>query len=180
MSRQNIKLISVVFFMLSAAFYLLHENHSLSKQNNEEIFSSVKEVHDGDTISAIINQKKEKVRLIGIDAPEIGQNPWGMEAKKYLETLLSSSGWKVKLEFDIDKRDKYGRILAYLWTTRGEMVNLLMLKSGNALLFTLPPNVKYVNDLRTAQREAKDGEFGIWGEKGMKERPGAYRREHPL
>ncbi len=180
MSRQNIKLISVVFFMLSAAFYLLHENHSLSKQNNEEIFSSVKEVHDGDTISAIINQKKEKVRLIGIDAPEIGQNPWGMEAKKYLETLLSSSGWKVKLEFDIDKRDKYGRILAYLWTTRGEMVNLLMLKSGNALLFTLPPNVKYVNDLRTAQREAKDGGCGIWGEKGLKERPGDYRREHPL
>lgn len=180
MSRQKIKLVSVVFFILSAAFYLVHEKYSLPKQNNEDIFSYVKEVHDGDTVSVIINQKKEKVRLIGIDAPEIGQKPWGVEAKKYLETILSSSGWKVRLEFDIDKRDKYGRILAYLWTTRGEMVNLLMLKKGYALLSTFPPNVKYVNDLRTAQREAKDGGFGIWGEKGLKERPGDYRREHPL
>ncbi len=179
MSRKAVKLISVLFFMLSATFYLLHEKYTVANQHSRNKLVPVVEVHDGDTISVIINQKKEKVRLIGIDAPEIGQKPWGEKAKKYLETLLSSSGRKVTLEFDIDKRDKYGRILAYLWTTNGDMVNLLILKSGYAMLFTFPPNVKYVDELRASQREARGRGLGIWGEKGLKERPGNYRREHP-
>jgi micrococcal nuclease len=178
-TMRNVNLISIVIFILVAIFYLVYEKYSLPDQDASDTLVPIVAVHDGDTVSVIINKRQEKVRLIGIDAPEIGQKPWGEKARKYLETLLGSSGWKVKLDFDVDKRDKHGRILAYLWTTNGEMVNLLMLKSGNALLFTLPPNVKYVNDLRTAQREAKDGGFGIWGEKGLKEKPGEYRREHP-
>lgn len=59
------------------------------------------------------------------------------------------------------------------------MINLLMLKNGYAMLFTFPPNVKYVNEFRAAQREARDGRLGIWSEEGLKERPGDYRRQHP-
>jgi len=59
------------------------------------------------------------------------------------------------------------------------MINLLMLKNGYAMLYTFPPNVKYVNELQDAQREARDKRRGIWSEKGLKERPGDYRKEHP-
>jgi micrococcal nuclease len=176
---KNINIVATVIFSLFAIFYLINEKYPLTKQYNDKTFVPIVAVHDGDTVSVIIDQRREKVRLIGIDAPEIGQKPWGERAKKYLETLLSSSGWKVRLEFDVDKRDKYGRILAYLWTTHGEMINLLMLKGGYAMLFTFPPDIKYVDDLRTAQREAKDSRVGIWGEKGLNERPGDYRRQHP-
>lgn len=179
MSRKSIKRITIAFFLLTSIFYSLHELCPSTVQGKNYDLIPVAAVHDGDTVSVIINQKKEKVRLIGIDAPEIGQKPWGNKAKKYLDALLSSSGWKVTLEFDDDKRDKHGRILAYLWTMKGEMINLLMLKNGYAMLFTFPPNVKYVDDLKAAQQEARDRGRGIWGEKGLRQRPVDYRREHP-
>jgi micrococcal nuclease len=179
MSRKNMKFMSILFFMAAAIFYLVHEKNPLPAEQKSSAFVPVVEVHDGDTVSVTVDQKREKVRLVGIDAPEMGQKPWGEKAKKYLETLLSSSGWKVKLEYDVEKKDKYGRILAYLWTTEGEMINLLMLKKGYATLFTFPPNVKHVNEFRAAQRTARDGRLGIWSEQGLKERPGDYRRQHP-
>lgn len=104
MSRKNIKFISILFFMASAIFYLVHERNPLPVQPKSPLFVPVVEVHDGDTVSVSVDQKREKVRLIGIDAPEMGQKPWGEKAKKYLETLLSSSGWKVKLEYDVEKK----------------------------------------------------------------------------
>ena len=184
MSKQRIKftgvnLTSVIFFILAAGFYLINEKYAVFGQNGTDEFVAVTTVHDGDTVSVIVDGKPEKIRLIGIDAPEIGQKPWGEEARKYLETLLNSCQWKVRLEYDVEKRDKYGRILAYLWTSDGKMINLLMVKSGHAMLFTIPPNVKHADEFRTAQQEARDGKSGIWAEKGLKERPGDYRKAHP-
>ena len=77
-------------------------------------------VHDGDTVSIKVKSfagfplKIERVRLIGIDAPELGQDPWGRKAKKQLKKLVSESDWVVNVEFDVDQRDKYGRLLGYL------------------------------------------------------------------
>jgi micrococcal nuclease len=176
---KNINIIAFVIFSLFAIFYLINERYSLTKPYNGKIFVPVILLHDGDTVSVIINNRKERVRLIGIDAPEMGQKSWGKKAKKYLETILDSSGWEVTLEFDVDKRDKYGRILAYLWTKNREMVNLLMVKNGYAMLFTFPPNIKYVQDFRVAQKEAREKGLGIWGDKGLKETPSEYRRKHP-
>lgn len=169
----------ILFLVLVLIIYAVHNKHPSVEQKKGDIFVPVVKVHDGDTVSLIIYGRKERVRLIGIDAPETGQKPWGKEAKKYLEKVLSLSEWKVRPEFDIDRNDKYGRLLAYLWTSKGEMVNLLMLKSGNAVLFTFPPNVKYIDELNTAQREARKKKLGIWSDKGLKELPGDYRKEHP-
>ena len=176
---KTINLVSVIFFLLASAFYLVHEIYFVSGQQKVEQFVTVSAVNDGDTVSVIVNKKQEKVRLIGIDAPEIVQKPWGWEAKKFLESVMSSSGWRVRLEFDVDKRDKYGRILAYLRTADGKLVNLLLVKGGYAMIFTLPPNVRYSSEFRTAQQEAREGRLGIWSEKGLKERPADYRKEHP-
>jgi micrococcal nuclease len=79
-------------------------------------------VHDGDTLSVVIGRRKERVRLIGIDAPELGQRPWGANAKKYLRELVALSGNSVVLEFDLDKRDKYGRLLAYVRTLDNKLL----------------------------------------------------------
>ncbi len=132
-------------------------------------------VHDGDTVTIRTNDREEKVRLIGIDAPELAQKPWGQRAKAHLEEILSASDRTVSLECDIEKQDRYGRRLAYLKTEGGEMVNQRMLRDGYAVLFTIPPNVRYVEALRKAQAEARQGGLGIWGEKGLKETPKDYR-----
>ncbi len=184
MNRKNTKLkkinlISTLIFVLVAIFYLVQEKSTHSKQSARDVFVSVVSVSDGDTVSVMIDRREEKVRLIGIDAPELGQKPWGGEARKYLESILSSSGWKVKLEYDVEKKDKYGRILAYLRATDGRLINLLMVEGGYAMLYTFPPNVKYVNDLRAAQAEAREKRLGIWSDKGMKEKPKDYRKKHP-
>lgn len=179
MLRRDIKHIAVLLFLLLAIIYVIQDKNLPVRQYDAETFVPTIKVHDGDTVSVIIHTKKEKVRLIGIDAPEIGQRPWGNKAKKYLETLLRSSEWKVRLEFDVDKRDKYGRFLAYAWTEKGEMINLLMVKSGQAVLYTIPPNIKYSEELREAQKEARDMSLGIWSENGLEERPSDYRKKHP-
>jgi micrococcal nuclease len=170
-NRKKLRLITMILFLTAFIFYIIHEDPLVSLQPESSALVAVAELHDGDTVSVIINKKKEKVRLIGIDAPEIGQRPWGKRAKKYLENILSSSGWRVRLEFDVEQRDKYGRILTYMWTKDNRLVNLLMVENGYAMLFTVPPNVKYVNDLRVAQNEARKKGLGIWSRKGLKERP---------
>jgi micrococcal nuclease len=184
MQRKNsklrkINLVFAVFFVFVAIFYLIYEKTSNSKQDTNESFVPVISVADGDTVTLMLGSKEEKVRLIGIDAPELGQIPWGAESKKYLYSLISSSGSKVRLEYDVEKRDKYGRLLAYLWTTDGTLVNMSMLKNGQAVLYTFPPNVKYVTDLKAAQAEARSKRLGIWSAEGLKEMPRDYKRQHP-
>ncbi len=145
----------------------------------EKTAARVEKVSDGDTMYALVNGRSEKIRLIGIDTPEIGQRPWGERSRKHLEKMLDLSSWNVIIECDVEDRDQYGRILAYAWTTKGKMINEEMLRSGYAVLYTFPPNVKYINELRAAQKEAREKKLGIWGKNGLKQRPYKYRKEHP-
>ena len=177
--RRGYSLVSVFFFVLVVAFYFVNDRYDLFGQQGDGERATVTTVNDGDTVSVIMNGKHERIRLAGIDAPEVGQRPWGAESKRYLETLISYSGRKVKVEFDVEKKDKYGRLLAYLWTKDGRLINLLMVRAGFAMLYTIPPNVKYAGELRAAQLEARTEKAGIWAENGLKERPRDYRKTHP-
>ena len=177
MNRRHPK--SVQALVLLAALFFISPDQPSSAQKSPEHASRVITVHDGDTVSVVIGQKTEKVRLLGIDAPEMGQRPWGAKAKRHLEELLSRSGWMVSLEFDIRKRDKYGRLLAYLRGKDNRLINLEMVEDGYAVLFTLPPNVKYADELRTGQRLAREKGLGIWGKDGLKEMPLDYKKAHP-
>lgn len=141
----------------------------------------VTDVHDGDTVS--IKWKSfigfplriEKVRLIGIDAPEFRQEPWGRLSKRHLKKLLAASDRIISIEFDIVKRDKYGRLLGYLWDKKGRMINESMIESGYALLYTVPPNVRYVDRLTAAQARARGKRAGFWGAGGLRETPSEWR-----
>lgn len=139
--------------------------------------AEVVRVQDGDSVIIKIHGRKEKVRLIGIDAPELKQKPWGSEARRHLKELIAASS--IRVETDTVKRDKYGRLLAYIWTSSGKFINLEMIKDGYAVLYTIPPNVKYEDKLRAAQTEAREKKAGIWGSDGLKETPRKYRKKHP-
>lgn len=146
----------------------------------------VTEVHDGDTVSIRTSSfigipfKIEKVRLIGIDAPELKQEPWGRHSKRYLKQILSENDWVVKVEFDVEKRDKHNRLLAYLWTKDGTLINEKLVANGYAVLYTVPPNVKYVERLKRAQLFAQQHKKGIWGKSGLKMTPEQWRRNNPF
>jgi micrococcal nuclease len=179
MSRKRLRIFSAIAVSILSAFYLLHSRELTGAHRSDYLPAMVVTVHDGDTVTVTIGRKKEKVRLIGIDAPELGQRPWGEMAKRHLGKVLDLYGHAVNLELDVQQRDDYGRLLAYLRTRDGNLINLQMLKDGYAVLFTVPPNVKHVNELRDAQRYAREKGLGIWGRNGLKEMPGDYRKRHP-
>ena len=117
------------------------------------------------------------MRLIGIDAPESRPNArlerqrvlgdartvlaLGRLAKKYFSELLPP-GTIVRLELDVQQRDRYGRLLAYVWLPDGRMANEVMLEDGYAVLLTIPPNVRYAERLRRAWEQAVQEKRGLW------------------
>lgn len=126
----------------------------------------VKDVIDGDTV---ILANHQKVRYIGIDTPETMQKtetgyeyapkPFAEAAKEFNRKLVADK--VVRLEFDVVKKDKYGRLLAYCFVG-DKFVNAEILKNGLALLYTMVPNIKYVDVLVKAQQEAREEGLNLW------------------
>lgn len=123
---------------------------------------TVRRVIDGDTFDL---DGGERVRLIGIDAPE--HQPWknrvqffGKEAYEFSRRLLT--GKKVRLEKDIDPKDNYGRTLAYVYLEDGRFVNLLLAEEGYARAKYYPPNGHHTLELKKSQDKARTSQKGLW------------------
>ena len=141
------------------------------KKKESNSFFSVTKVVDGDTFWIDDGSEKGlKVRLIGVDAPESRNTGnkvkgyYGKEASEYLTRLIG--GRKVRLEYDVDTLDQYGRTLAYVYLEDGTFVNADLLKNGYAMIMTVPPNVKYVDYFLKISRKARRKEKGLWGDTG--------------
>jgi len=119
---------------------------------------------------------EETVRFIGIDSPEVGERlePYGEAASAYTADAipLGTTAW---LEFDVERRDQYGRLLAYVWLekpadrsegeVRAKMLNAQLVLDGYAHAVTYPPIVAYTEMLRRFQTEAREAEKGLWAGK---------------
>lgn len=124
----------------------------------------VRSVIDGDTI-VLEDASSTNVRYLGIDAPEVGTfygpgDPLSDEARILNRDLVS--GKKIRLEFDNEKFDPYGRTLAYVFVD-DVFVNEQLLRTGLAKTLIIPPNDKYAKRLQIAEKEAKGLRKGIWG-----------------
>jgi micrococcal nuclease len=125
----------------------------------------VTRVVDGDTAHVEIDGRDTDVRFIGIDTPESVKpdSPvecFALEASHYTERRLE--GERVRLEFDVEREDRYGRTLAYVWLG-DELFNETLVREGYALVTTFPPNVQYVDRFVEAQRDAREHGRGLWG-----------------
>jgi micrococcal nuclease len=142
----------------------------------------VERIADGDTLTARILrpgrglQPVERVRLAGIDCPERGQAPWGdLAARRLAELTLARP---VALEIALDNRDRYGRLLAYVWAG-DQLVQLVLVREGYCLTYTRPPNVEYADQLRDALRAARSEGLGIHNPASpLPEPPDRYRQRH--
>ena len=127
----------------------------------------VTRVVDGDTIVVDADGVEERVRLVGINTPESVKpgTPvmcFGKEASHHLAELLPE-GTAVRLVRDVEARDRYDRLLAYVYRAEdGEFVNLAMVTDGFADQYTFPPNVAHVDEFRAAARTARDAGTGLW------------------
>ena len=124
-------------------------------------------VIDGDTIQiCCVFGDREKVRYIGVDTPEThhpmkGIEPFGKEAAEANRKLVD--GKTVRLEFDVQQLDKFGRTLAYVYLEDGTCVNACLVEHGYAQVMTVRPNVKHQELFLKLQREAREERRGLWG-----------------
>ncbi|ADI63296.1 thermonuclease family protein [Trichormus azollae] len=153
-----------------------------AKNQSTNILTEVKiaRVVSGQTLEVVGMAEQpnwiSQVRLIGVDAPDSRQLPWGDDAKEMLEKLIDSPQKSIKLEFDLEAKDKFGRTLAYAWKDQ-VFLNEQVLKQGYALFVARSPNHKYDNRLENAQQWARLMGKGIWNpEKPMRLTPGEFRR----
>ena len=136
----------------------------------------VTRVFDGDTLRLA---NGEKVRLLGIDAPEMyesdklyrdaqrsGQDIGAIMAlgrKSYQFTKQLVEGKKVRLEFDVQQRDKYGRLLAHVFISNTQLfLNAEIIKQGYAEVMIIPPNFKYGDYFQGLYYEARENKIGLW------------------
>lgn len=128
-------------------------------------------VTDGDTIRARVSHRVESIRLIGVDAPEVGSGaePYGQQAREFARSsLLQRHVW---LELDVRQRDSFGRLLAYVWLVPPDrrdaaapehMFNAVLIREGYGQVMTIPPNVRYSSWFARLQEEARQARRGLW------------------
>ncbi len=127
-----------------------------------QTWHSVRWVSDGDTI---ILSTGQCIRYIGVNAPEIDHEhqqaqPYGYQAKSFNKNLILSK--RIRLEYDLERHDRYGRELAYIFLEDGTFVNARLLKAGMVFYLYRKPNLKYNEALMKAQQEAMAQKTGIW------------------
>ena len=165
--------------------------HTTARSNAEHPTSRrsvvLESVVDGDTIRVRDRGTIYPVRLIGVDTPERRENDKafrdadrsgndlkvmlaaGEQAADFVRSQLRPNT-ELELETDIEPRDRYHRVLGYIYLPNGEMLNELILRAGYARPYTFPPNVRYAERFRVASRIARDESRGLWGSGVLKER----------
>ncbi len=138
-----------------------------------EANATVEFVIDGDTIDVLIDGREERVRLTGIDTPEVARDAsetrpgtpgecFGNEATAFTTALLPV-GTPIRLERDVVSRDDYGRMLGYVYRAGdGIFVNYEIVRQGYAQPLTIPPNVTYSDLMVHAARQAEADDVGLW------------------
>jgi micrococcal nuclease len=175
----------VLVLLVLYGFYELSESQFKkisAREADNRVPCRVLKVYDGDTFKCRLENGEEiKVRLIGVDTPESRPNRkamrdarregvslqriirLGKKATEFTRRLIPP-GTVVLLETDVQIHDKYGRLLAYVYLPDGRMLNEVLLEEGYAKMMTIPPNVKYVERFREAQRKAMREGRGLWSE----------------
>ena len=132
-------------------------------------------VVDGDTVRVRVDDSEQSVRMIGIDTPETHgrgglRECFGREASAHTSKLLPA-GTTVRLVRDVEARDRYGRLLAYVYRDDGTFVNLVLARDGFAAPLTIPPNVAHRDQIAAAAAEAREQDRGLWSSCGGADTP---------
>lgn len=126
----------------------------------------VTSVYDADTLTLAGG---ERVRILGIDAPELGRDeqphePFALQGRDYLRQLLAESGHRVLIHQGDENRDHHGRLLAWLFLPDGRNVQRLLLEQGYVMQVTLAPNTAYASCLQPVELTARRARLGIWSQ----------------
>ena len=163
-------LVSAVF---AVRYHIQQETLLPTPDNGSQLHCAVAQVQDGDSLLADCPGGHLRVRLWGIDAAEMGQKPWGEQARTYLQELLQAYP-QVRLE--ITDTDRYGRSVARIWVDQQQDIGLQMVRAGKAIVYEQYNDSEHY---RQVQAEAKQAALGIWAVQGGQQNPALWRRLNP-
>src|SRR4051812_27008178 len=127
---------------------------------------TVTRVVDGDTVHVALGGRDETVRYIGIDTPESVKPGTPVQCFAHAASAANRrliEGQRVRLRYDAEQRDRYGRLLAYVYRERdGAFVNAALVREGYARTLTIAPNVHFAGRFAALARVARDGRRGLW------------------
>ncbi len=157
-----------------AVSYFLHEPKAPTSglAKGTELVCSVKSVYDGDTLTASCPNGEVKVRVFGVDAPEMSQEPWGDRSREAFRGLLPRFG-SVRLR--VVDEDRYGRVVAQVLVDQRD-AGLEMVRQGRARVYE---QYNDSPDYRQAEAEARRARRGIWEKSGSQQDPATWRRLNP-
>ena len=179
--------------LLMSAFFMLTINGfstaygascSLVKKSDAEK-AIVKWVYDGDTllVTDLNGSNKRKIRIIGVNTPEVKHHQqkaqlYGAKAREELRVLIKDSNYQIFLEFDKEKRDRYKRDLAHVYLNDGTNISEWLLEQGFAKTLVIPPNIKYANCYKSAERLAQQDKKRLWKLKGNRVKKARELKSH--
>mgnify|MGYP000061538527 FL=1 len=163
MARTHVALRALLFSSL--LFGCAQEQATVTPDGR--VHGVITQVTDGDTIAVRFGGTTEKIRLIGVDTPET-KHPtkpvgcWGPEASAHTTALLPP-GTDVYIVRDVEARDKYKRLLAYIYRTADDLfVNRELLAGGWGVLLSIEHNIKFETDFAAASYSAQQANLGLW------------------
>jgi len=163
--QSSIVTILAVIVVAVYAYFTLEETPDNEKISDYIPVQLVKTI-DGDTIKIIYEGKEQNLRYLLVDTPEtnhpqLGKQPFGEKAKERNRELLNQG--QVEIEFDIgERKDKYGRLLAYVYVD-GESIQEKLVEEGLARVgYVYPPNTRHLDIFEKAQKRAQKSGIGIW------------------
>jgi len=169
MGKQKIHVAVILMACLIVMSGAMVDCSSKTGRGSNDKYFQVTRIIDGDTFYIDDGTEKGcKVRLAGIDAPESRKTDtedvqyYSKESTLYLARL--TLGRFVRLEYDVQHYDRYGRTVAYVFLRDGTFVNAELIKQGCAVVMTVPPNVKYADLFIKQQKNARKRKAGLWGE----------------
>lgn len=160
--------------LISLAFIVLFSILGLSQQEqvgkflgaNQPGLYHVSNFDDGDTITVDMNGRQERVRMIGVDTPEIHhpEKPvqcFAQTASDYTKALIGNQDVRLQADPLDDNRDIYGRLLRYVYLPDSTLVNLKLVQQGYGFAYTRFPYLRLL-EFKEAEANAKNNNFGLW------------------
>ncbi|MDP2638396.1 MAG: thermonuclease family protein [Candidatus Levybacteria bacterium] len=174
---RNLKFVYIIIFVVLFVFggiltgdsKDLFIKPSVTQPIVKEGFFKVTKVIDGDTIKALVNDKEETVRLIGVDTPEVvdPRKPvqcFGKEASNKAKEILENKTIRLESDSTQGDKDKYGRLLRYVFLEDGANFNKLMIREGFAYEYTYNIPYNYQSEFKNAEKEARETKKGLWAD----------------
>jgi micrococcal nuclease len=171
MSKNRLLYTLIIIIAATVGYFSHYDRPRSVQQNSEEISTStlypVTDVLDGDTIKVKLGDHEETLRLLGINTPEVDSKYrtlqcWGPEASK--ETKQKLTGASVRIESDPSQslRDKYDRMLVYVFLDDGTNFNQQLIEEGFAQEYTYAGTYKYQKEFKVSESKARNNKLGLW------------------